>query len=331
MNRLNERLILRKILSLATVALVVISLAGCASGSQVDQINALTPTCKPYTSGKALDSLKDSASKGGVPMVTITGGVDAAEIQTKVISEGSGPKIVGNQMLKVEYQGINGGTGKAFQSSKFDGSDAAQLYVHKGGKPDFCHALSGVHVGSRVAVLFPAQIAHAGAGIPSYGIGAKDSIIYVFDILSASLPHALGAAGTLKSGFPAISFDPTTGAPGYTWSKSSAPTKLTTEKLIVGNGTKVKAGDTVTLNYSGIVYNGTATFDSSWDKKQPAQFQLMKGALIDGFYQTLVGSHVGDRIVAIIPPNLAYGPQGSGSIPANSTLVFVIDVLGTGK
>jgi peptidylprolyl isomerase len=316
---------------LATAAIVTLTLAGCAAGSQTDQVNALTPSCKPYASGKALDSLKDVSSKGAVPVVSISAPVDGAAIETKVIRDGSGPKIVGNQMLKVEYQGINGGTGKSFQSSKFDASDVAQLFIQKGGKPDFCHALSGVHVGSRVAVLFPAQIAHAGAGIPSYGIGAKDSIIYVFDILSASLPHAIGSAGTLKNGFPAISFDPTTGAPGYTWSKAAAPTKLSIEKLIVGNGTKVKDGDTVTLNYSGIVYNGSSTFDSSWDKKQPAQFQLMKGALIDGFYQSLLGSHVGDRIVAIIPPDLAYGPQGSSSIPANSTLVFVIDVLGTDK
>jgi peptidylprolyl isomerase len=229
----------------------------------------------------------------------------------------------------MEYEGVNGGTGQQFQTSKHDGTDAVQQYLKPDATPDFCHPLTGVRVGSRVAILFPAQLAHAGAGVPSLGVGPNDSIVFVIDVLDAALPHALGATGAPQSGFPAISIDPATGTPGFTFANSEPPTELKTEKLIIGNGEKVKEGDTVTLNYSGIIYGGQATFDSSWDQGQPAQFELVKGGLIEGFYQTLVGSSVGDRIVTIIPPALGYGANDTTTIPANSTLVFVIEVLGT--
>ena len=185
-----------------------------------------------------------------------------------------------------------------------------------------------MRVGSRVAILFPAKIAHGGQGIPSLKVAATDSLVFVLDIKSATLPHALGAAGSPQSGFPAITFT-TDGIPGFTFANSTPPTKLATEKLIVGNGDTIKDGDTVTLNYSGIVYGGKSTFDSSWTKGTPAQFTLTSTSMIKGFYKAMMGSKVGDRIVTIIPPDQGYGATATGSIPANSTLVFVIDVLGT--
>ena len=320
---------MRKLISISAILLASLSLAGCAPASQADLLAKLEPICKPYTEGHGLDSLKASSDINQLPGTTMAEGVTSDVIETKIIAEGSGSKLVGNQLITMEYEGLNGGTGKAFQASKHDGSDAVQQYLKKDGNPDFCHALTGVRVGSRVAVLFPAKLAHDGKGIPSIGVGPKDSIVFVIDVVSASLPHAIGENGSPKSGFPAVVFDPKTGIPGFTFASSAAPKELQTEKLIVANGDVVKEGDTVTLNYSGIVYGGTATFDSSWEKGQPAQFQLVKGGLIEGFYKTLIGAKVGDRIVTMIPPALGYGATAQTNIPANSTLVFVIDVLGT--
>ena len=320
---------MRKFIGLSAILLATISLAGCAPASQADLIANLKPICTPYTEGHALDSLKASGDLNSLPQTTFAGGISSDKIETKIITEGKGAKLVGNQLITLEFEGLNGATGKAFQVSKHDGTDSILQYIKKGAKPDFCHALTGVRVGSRVAVVFPAKEAHGGQGVPSLGIGATDSIVFVFDVISAYLPHALGETGSAQNGFPAVVFDPKTGIPGFTFAAGDAPKDLKTEKLIVGNGDTIKEGDTVTLNYSGIVYGGTATFDSSWEKGQPAQFTLTKGGLIQGFYDTLIGSKVGDRIVVIIPPKLGYGATATGSIPANSTLVFVLDVLGT--
>jgi peptidylprolyl isomerase len=319
---------LRKILTITLLISASVALAGCAPASHSDLVSQIKPICKNFTTGSALDSLTAEKDLKKAPATKFTPGVTSKVVETKVISEGSGEKLVGNQLIYMEYEGLNGGTGKAFQTSKHDGTDTVAQYIKKDGQPNFCDALTGIRVGSRVAILFPAKVAHAGAGIPALNIGKTDSIVFVLDVVSAALPHAVGTAGAPQSGFPAISFAPD-GTPGFTFSSAPAPTKLTSEKLIIGNGETIKDGDTVTLNYSGIVYGGEATFDSSWSKGQPAQFTLTKTSMIAGFYQTMMGSKVGDRIVTIIPPSLGYGDTASGAIPANSTLVFVIEVLGT--
>jgi peptidylprolyl isomerase len=82
------------------------------------------------------------------------------------------------------------------------------------------------------------------------------------------------------------------------------------------------------VHYSGFLWNEGTQFDSSWENGQPAEFEVAEGSLISGFVKALVGQKVGSQVVAIIPPSEGYGDQGNDSIPANSTLVFVVDILG---
>jgi peptidylprolyl isomerase len=79
------------------------------------------------------------------------------------------------------------------------------------------------------------------------------------------------------------------------------------------------------VNYVGVVYKTGKQFDSSWTRGQPATFPL--GGLIKGWSQGMVGMHVGGRRELIIPPSLGYGSRPTSTIPANSTLVFVVDLL----
>ncbi|WP_423278712.1 FKBP-type peptidyl-prolyl cis-trans isomerase, partial [Escherichia coli] len=75
-------------------------------------------------------------------------------------------------------------------------------------------------------------------------------------------------------------------------------------------------------------------FDSSWSRGAPAQLTAAAGSptvqngVITGFADALIGQQVGSQIIAVIPPDLAYGEQGNGSVPPNATLVFVVDILG---
>jgi peptidylprolyl isomerase len=116
--------------------------------------------------------------------------------------------------------------------------------------------------------------------------------------------------------------------PVVTVPKSPAPAKLVTKDLITGSGPTAKAGQTVTVNYVGVLYKNGKEFDSSWRRGQPTSFPLTNGGVIPGWVQGIPGMKVGGRRELIIPPNLAYGKAGSGSaIPPNSTLVFVVDLL----
>jgi peptidylprolyl isomerase len=124
---------------------------------------------------------------------------------------------------------------------------------------------------------------------------------------------------------PAIATKPTVTIPN-----GPAPKQLVTKDLVVGNGQPVKAGQTVTVNYVGDLYKTGKEFDSSWSRNQPATFPLTNGGVIPGWVKGIPGMKVGGRRELIIPASLAYGTRGNPpTIPPNSPLVFVVDLLST--
>ena len=92
-----------------------------------------------------------------------------------------------------------------------------------------------------------------------------------------------------------------------------------------GDGAVVCPGATIKANYVGALWNGTV-FDSSFKKGQPIDFSLDR--VVKGWGYGLAHTHVGDRVELVIPASLGYGSQAAGDIPANSTLVFVVDIVG---
>lgn len=140
----------------------------------------------------------------------------------------------------------------------------------------------------------------------------------------------------VKAGEVKVAATPTSGPlatePKVTPPTGTAPTKLEKKDLIVGTGKEAKAGETVTVNYVGVLYKGSKEFDASWKRKEPFQFKLGQGAVIKGWDQGVPGMKVGGRRELVIPAELAYGKTGSPpAIPPNAPLVFVIDLLGTGS
>jgi peptidylprolyl isomerase len=108
---------------------------------------------------------------------------------------------------------------------------------------------------------------------------------------------------------------------------ATPPATLVKKDIAKGHGKKAKAGDTVTVQYYGALYSNGSEFDASWDRNQPFSFPLGAGQVIPGWDKGVAGMRVGGRRVLTIPPDLGYGPQGSGPIPPNATLVFVVDML----
>jgi peptidylprolyl isomerase len=110
-----------------------------------------------------------------------------------------------------------------------------------------------------------------------------------------------------------------------------APTQLVKKDLKVGTGAEAKAGDKVSVQYVGVLYDNGTQFDSSYSRGQPFPFQLGGGQVIPGWDQGVAGMKVGGQRELIIPPELAYGAQGQPpTIPPNATLVFVIDLVSVG-
>ena len=89
-----------------------------------------------------------------------------------------------------------------------------------------------------------------------------------------------------------------------------------------------RAGETVIVNYTGLLGNG-GKFDSSLDRGQPFKFKLGAGRVIKGWDEGIAKLRVGEQATLIIPPQLGYGAKGAGGvIPPDATLIFIVELLG---
>lgn len=93
-----------------------------------------------------------------------------------------------------------------------------------------------------------------------------------------------------------------------------------------GTGKKCQKGDIVKVHYTGKFADGT-TFDSSYDRNSPLEFPLGKDYVIEGWEKGISGMKVGEKRSLVIPPDLAYGEEGNGPVPPNSTLYFDVELV----
>src|SRR4029077_5702058 len=105
--------------------------------------------------------------------------------------------------------------------------------------------------------------------------------------------------------------------------------------LVVGKGSAATSTSSVTVQYVGVLYKSGKEFDASWTRGMPISFSL-NGGVIKGFQESIGGTKgvppmkVGGRRVIILPASLGYGAQAVGTIPANSSIVFVVDLTKVG-
>lgn len=101
---------------------------------------------------------------------------------------------------------------------------------------------------------------------------------------------------------------------------------VTIEDIVIGTGDEVKAGDKLKVHYVGTLADGTK-FDSSRDRGTPFEFTLGVGDVIAGWDQGLMNMKIGGIRKLTIPASLGYGEVEQPNIPANSTLIFEVEVL----
>ena len=116
--------------------------------------------------------------------------------------------------------------------------------------------------------------------------------------------------------------------------ETGATNEMQTSDVKVGTGAEATSGKSVTVHYTGWLFDATAAdhhgdkFDSSRDRHEPFSFQLGVGQVIQGWDQGVAGMKVGGQRTLVIPPALGYGSRGAGGvIPPNATLVFDVELL----
>jgi FKBP-type peptidyl-prolyl cis-trans isomerase FkpA len=146
-------------------------------------------------------------------------------------------------------------------------------------------------------------------------------------VLLATAAHAEGPASSAKAAKPAKA----AAAADATITTASG---LKVRDTLVGTGRTAQAGDNVSVHYTGWLHNPDGSkgkkFDSSVDRGQPFVFPLGGGRVIKGWDEGVAGMKQGGKRTLIIPANLAYGDRevGGGLIPAGSTLIFDVELVG---
>jgi peptidylprolyl isomerase len=275
------------------------------------------------TTGSSLEDVTITEEDSG-PVLDFDKPFGVAETTSLVVEEGDGEDVGPGAAVTFDYLIVNGTDGEQVDSSY--GGTPTTVPIDTA-PPFLTNAIMGVPVGSRVLIAV-APGDGFGADEES-GLAATDSLLMLVDVKAVSTPldRAEGAAVTPAAGLPTVVLD-ADGAPTITVPDGEAPTELIVQPLIEGTGPVVEAGQSITVHYTGVLYDGGTVFDSSWQNGEPVAFAIGTGNVIAGWDKGLVGQTVGSQILLVIPPADGYGEAGSGdTIPPNAALVFVVDIL----
>ena len=324
----------RAALAAALTSLVLVpALAACSSSDAAPAPPATNAAHKPLNNAadlKILDGITVTGDDPAVtPQVTIAAPpVNVSATAVKTLKEGTGDESGEGSKVTVRQALFLGKDGKQLQSD-FE-SKETPTFILQGSDtiPGLITALTGVKAGSRILFAIPPAEAFGSNGRAAAGISATDDLVVVADILAVGkvLQQAEGTPVAPVEGQPTVAFDPASG-PTITVPRTAAPTALVVQNLVDGNGPEVKSGQTITVHYTGALWSDGSVFDSSWTRKSPAAFGIGTGNVIPGWDKGLVGKKVGSRVLLVVPPADGYGDQAQAKIPANSTLVFVVDIL----
>jgi peptidylprolyl isomerase len=255
--------------------------------------------------------------------------VTASATERTVLTGGHGPAVRSGSSVRIAYTLFEGKTGKKLDQGGYDGKSPVTLTADtKQYLPGLVQALECGRAGERFASVIPPSAAFGTTGSESLGVGANDSLVLVADILALTPTKATGTPKALPAGYPTVRVAGD-GKPTVTIPAKAAPKSLEIADRLVGSGETVKDGDTVTVQYQGVLWRTGAVFDQSWGKTGPASFGT--AAVVKGFRKALVGQKVGSQVVAIVPPAEGYGKAGGagGTIKGTDVMVFVVDILAT--
>ena len=270
-------------------------------------------------SGDTMQGVSASGKLGSKPDISFKTPFKVENQTHQVIQNGDGEVIRDGDRVCTRSLALDAKTGKVINSTWDQSSPECSIVISKKSIPAYYDTFKGLKVNSTVAV-----------GIDESGSGsskATESYIMALTFVSRSknLTRAQGQKVTdLPSDLPKISLDDK-GKPSLDLNGYQPKGGLVVQPLIKGKGAKVGQHQSVSANYTGWLASDGKQFDSSWDRGQASDFSLDQ--VVKGWQQGLAGQTVGSQVLLVVPPDLGYGSQQQQKIPANSTLIFVVDIL----
>lgn len=300
-------------------------LAACSNGGDA------APVPSGSASASAESTADTAADEAALASVTVTGDAGAKPTialpstpfsvtsqVARLVDDGSGDAVAEGNLVTLDVIEVSGADGSERGNTWDDGTPIVTTVDSSSFFDELFQLLSTAHVGSRIMLAAPTT-------------DDSGNALTVIDLIEVAKTQTVperaeGTAVTPPDGLPTVTLDDS-GKPSLTAASGTAPTDLVVQPLIQGSGPAVVAGQTVVVKYTGWLWDGTQ-FDSSWDAG--ATFPVSnigQASVIDGWNEGLVGQNVGSQVLLVVPPDKGYGDTAQGSIPANSTLVFVVDVL----
>jgi FKBP-type peptidyl-prolyl cis-trans isomerase len=324
----------RRVAALAITSLLAAAItAGCGSSSSSHAAAGSSASASSSASSAAdtYSSVTATGAFGKAPTLSIPAKAGSGALYTKTLIQGTGPKLTTSDSLLGNFvlYDWSGTTHKLIGSTYSDG--VPTLFTGSL-LPGLETALEGQQVGSRVLAVIPPADAFGTAGNSQIGVGPKDTVVFVIDLLK-TFTNTDGVSGTQTSNgggaLPTVTAGAAGKGPTITIPKTAAPKTLQVKALIKGTGPVVKKGNYIVVQYTGVNWRTGKVFDSSWSRSEPWATEIGEGQVIPGWDTGLVGQTVGSRVLLVVPPADGYGKTGSSSagIKGTDTLVFAIDIL----
>jgi len=305
----------------AVIAVLALALTTAACGS-----------AKEKDASTLQDRIKVSGDFGEKPILEIDPPLKLTESTSWSEEIGTGDKIGSDATAILQLTLADGRTGKTALSTFDEGQRALEVKLGEQVFPSLVQALGGKPATSRVVVASTSEDAYGEKGAPQIGIKGGDPVVMVADIISTDptsvLAKPTGATRAAPAKAPVL--EEKDGLPvGFDFAKARKTKKLTVIPLREGTGPVVEEPDRIAANYLGQVWGAKQPFAETFSN-EPALFTIGLQGVIKAWDNALAGQKEGARVMIIAPPAAAYGATAQQNIPANSTLVFVVDVLGVG-
>ncbi len=311
--------------ALVVLGLVTAGLTGCSlPGSGAGSSDCSRPA---VANPDVMDLIKVTGDTDQEPEVDVYTPLHASELAFEDVVTGDGTAITAdNQLMVLDVALFSATTGESIVATAYDGdlSRVSSPSQWTSNFPGFEDALHCATEGSRIAVAMSPE--DLGEGVADgFRIADDESLVAVVDVRKVYLAAANGQ-NQFNSGFglPTVVRAPD-GHPGLIIPDGQPPADLVVQTLKKGDGEKVTGDQPVRVHYTGVVWGEDQPFDTTWDGEAAS---LTLDSVVPGFAQALEGQTVGSQVLAVIPPDQGYGDQEQSGIPAGSTLVFVIDILG---
>ncbi|MDJ0381630.1 FKBP-type peptidyl-prolyl cis-trans isomerase [Streptomyces sp. G-G2] len=311
---------MRRIAGLLVVPLLLLSTAACGGSDKGSDSVQMKNGVPAITKG---------AKFGEDPTLAKGKGEPPKGLKVEVLSEGKGPALKKGDVAQVNYLGQVWDGAEPFDKSfgrpaPFDLTLGAGAVI-KG----WDQGLEGQKVGSRVELVIPPALGYGAQGSGDK-IKPNATLVFVVDIVKGTSVPASAKGKEIpqeNKDLPKVGTNTDGKEVSVAVPKdSAAPAKLVSEYVLEGDGPVVKDTDSVVVKFNGKTWKDDKTFESTYTSDTTVTWPLSQLS-VKGLKEGIVGKKAGSRVLLVIPPADGFGDKEQGTIPANSTLVFSLDIL----